>query len=71
LVAATKSKPIPVSGLLDMFFVGFFATLDDNDKENILKLIKAADKPKKGVNSGSTRQVNPRYRKIEKTLTVI
>ena len=62
-------EPILVSGLVDMFFVGFFATLDDNDKENILKLIKAADKPKKGVTSGSTRQVNSRYRKIEKTLT--
>ena len=65
-------KKIPVSGLLDMFFIGFFATLDDNDKGTIFDLIKAADKPKKdGITSGATRQIKSRYKKIEKTLTNI
>jgi hypothetical protein len=64
-------QSVDLSGLLDMMFVGFFATLTDADKANILALIKAASKPTRGITNNSTSQINARYRKIENTLNDI
>ena len=68
-LSSLVGQSVAASGLLDMMFLGFFATLTDADKANILALIKEANKPTRGITNNSTSQINARYKKIEKTLT--